>query len=148
MRIPPVTLQYQHGAIPPPQCSRWVLVSFQMLWGRPPGPHKLWAVTTKQRCQRRKHHHGRTRRSTQFMKRIFRRSFQVQRARRLHHRGAAVLGREQRLQEEGERSWHKQYKDPIKQQDQFQSGLKAPSHVQSLGPPILPLKWLWASGPG
>lgn len=97
VRIPPVTLQYQHGSTLPPQCSHWVLVSFQMLWGRPSGPHKLWAVTTKQQCKRRKHHDGCTHRLTQFMKRIFRRKFQMQRARRLHHRGAAVLGGEQRL---------------------------------------------------
>lgn len=117
VRIPPATLQYQHGPTLPPQSSRWVLVSFQTLWGRPSAPHQLWAVTTKERCKRRKHHDGCTHTSTQFMKRIFRRSFQMQRARRLHHRAGTALRGGTKTQEEGERSWHKQYEDPIKQWD-------------------------------
>lgn len=55
VRIPPDPLQYQHGQPLPSQCSQRVLVpsqirkkSSKLLWGRPFGPHKLGAVTTKQ----------------------------------------------------------------------------------------------------
>lgn len=100
VRMPPVTLQLQHGPILPPQCSFWVQVSF---WVRPSGPHQLWAVTTNQQHKRRKDHDGCTHRSTQFMKRIFRKSFWIERARRLHHRGAMVLWGKWRLR----RRWEK-----------------------------------------
>lgn len=47
-------------------------------WTLPLGPHNLRAITVKEWGKRREHHDGRTQRSAQLIKRIFRRGFQVQ----------------------------------------------------------------------
>lgn len=69
------------------------------------------------------------------MKRIFRRSFQMQRARRLHYRGAAVLvGGKQRLRRKVREIGTSSMRIPSKSETDFKVTCKLPAMLRAWDP--------------